>query len=124
MYLDCNYRERRFIDHKSRSRTPYYGGRLELTDAMKRIVHKVAEGVFQANDITPKVIEQHLYTAGIPDPDLLIRTSGKQRQSNYLLWQMAYTEFVFSQTLWPEFTTDEFDQALEIYHRSQRRYGL
>ncbi|RZI45900.1 di-trans,poly-cis-decaprenylcistransferase [Candidatus Finniella inopinata] len=101
-----------------------YGSRQELTQAAKSIAHKIAEGTLHADDVTPEIVEQHLYTAGIPDPDLLIRTSGELRLSNYLLWQMAYTEFVFSQTLWPDFTTDEFDQALETYHRRQRRYGL
>ena len=101
-----------------------YGARQELTHAMKSIARKIEQGSLHADDMTPAVIEQHLYTTGIPDPDLLIRTSGEQRLSNYLLWQMAYTEFVFSPTLWPDFTTDEFDQALQTYHNRQRRYGL
>ena len=101
-----------------------YGARQELTYAMKRIAHKIAEGTLHAEEVTPALIEQNLYTAGIPDPDLLIRTSGEQRLSNYLLWQMAYTEFVFSPTFWPDFTADEFDQALQTYQHRQRRYGL
>lgn len=101
-----------------------YGSRQELTQAMKSIAHKIEEGFLHTDEITPAVIEHHLYTKGIPDPDLLIRTSGEQRLSNYLLWQMAYTEFVFLPTLWPDFTVDEFDQALQTYYRRQRRYGL
>ena len=101
-----------------------YGARQELTRAMKSIAYKIAEGTLHTEDVTPALIEQNLYTAGIPDPDLLIRTSGEQRLSNYLLWQMAYTEFVFSPTFWPDFTADEFDQALQTYQHRQRRYGL
>lgn len=101
-----------------------YGGRQELTQAMKSMAYKIAESALRPEDVTSEVIEQHLYTVGIPDPDLLIRTSGEQRLSNYLLWQMAYTEFVFSPTLWPDFTADEFEQALQTYQRRQRRYGL
>jgi len=101
-----------------------YGARQELTHAMKSIAHKIAEGTLHTEDVTPALIEQNLYTTGIPDPDLLIRTSGEQRLSNYLLWQMAYTEFVFSPTLWPDFTADEFDRAIQTYQHRQRRYGL
>ncbi len=101
-----------------------YGGRDELKRAMQAIACKVANAELSAEDITCSLMEQHLDTSGIPDPDLLIRTSGEQRLSNYLLWQMAYTELVFIPTLWPDFSTQEFDQALEIFSQRQRRYGL
>jgi undecaprenyl diphosphate synthase len=100
-----------------------YGGRDEILNATKSIAVKVKEGVLSVDDITPDIFSQNLYTDGIPDPDLLIRTSGEKRISNFLLWQMAYTEFVFSPTLWPDFAPDDFDQALEIYQQRERRYG-
>ncbi len=101
-----------------------YGGRDELKRATQSIAIKVAKGELKAADITCSTIEQHLDTVGLPDPDLFIRTSGEQRLSNYLLWQMAYTEFVFVPTLWPDFTVKEFDQALETFQNRKRRYGL
>ncbi len=100
-----------------------YGSRNEITQAVQRIAFKIADGTLAPQAINAEVIEQHLYTVGIPDPDLLIRTSGEQRLSNYLLWQMAYTEFVFSPTLWPDFSPDDFDQAVQTFQKRQRRYG-
>lgn len=100
-----------------------YGGRNEIIQAMKKIAVKVSEGSLDPKNINAEVIEQNLYTANIPDPDLLIRTSGEQRLSNYLLWQMAYTEFVFSPVLWPDFSNDDFDQAIQTFHKRHRRYG-
>ncbi len=101
-----------------------YGSRDEITHAMKQIAFKVAAGEIAPQDINHDVISLHLYTVGIPDPDLLIRTSGEQRLSNYLLWQMAYTEFVFLPTLWPDFGAADFDQAIQIFQTRQRRYGI
>jgi undecaprenyl diphosphate synthase len=100
-----------------------YGGRDEILFATKKIAEQVKEGSLSIEDITPDTFSQNLYTTGIPDPDLLIRTSGEKRVSNFLLWQMAYTEFVFSPTLWPDFSPDDFDQALETFQQRERRYG-
>ena len=98
-----------------------YSGKWDILQAMKRAAaEKGAEGI-QDMDIAD--FDQFLVTAGIPDPDLLIRTSGEQRISNYLLWQCAYTEFVFTDTLWPDFRKPEFRAALETYASRDRRYG-
>ena len=98
-----------------------YSGKWDILQAMKRAAaEKGAEGI-QDMDIAD--FDQYLVTAGIPDPDLLIRTSGEQRISNYLLWQCAYTEFVFTDTLWPDFRKPEFRAALETYASRDRRYG-
>lgn len=100
-----------------------YGGRDEIVIAAKKVAEQVASGTLNVEDITPEVFSHNLYTVGIPDPDLLIRTSGEKRISNFLLWQMAYTEFVFTPVLWPDFSPHEFDQALETYQQRERRYG-
>ncbi len=101
-----------------------YGSRNEITQAVQQIAFKISQGTLFPQAVNAEIIEQHLYTTGIPDPDLLIRTSGEQRLSNYLLWQMAYTEFVFSPTLWPDFSTNDFDQAIQNFQKRQRRYGV
>lgn len=101
-----------------------YGSREEITHAVKDIVQDISEKKITPEDITPGLISAKLYTAGIPDPDLLIRTSGEMRLSNYLLWQAAYTEFYFTGVLWPDFGEKEFDKALEAYAVRERRYGL
>lgn len=100
-----------------------YSGRAELTEAVKRIAYQVANQDLNPNNITSEIIENNLYTKNIPDPDLLIRTSGEQRLSNYLLWQLAYTEFIFTPTLWPDFNAKEFDACLQIFQQRQRRFG-
>lgn len=100
-----------------------YGGRDEILEATRQVAEQVCAGRLSVEDISPEIFSNNLYTAGIPDPDLLIRTSGEKRISNFLLWQMAYTEFVFSPTLWPDFTAEDFDQALETYQQRERRYG-
>jgi undecaprenyl diphosphate synthase len=100
-----------------------YGGRQELTRAMQVIARKVAEGKIDAGDVTTAVIANHLDTAGMPDPDLLIRTGGEQRLSNYLLWQCAYTEFVFTPEYWPDFTAEVFRRAVSEYASRERRFG-
>ena len=100
-----------------------YGGRDEILSATKKVAEQIKAGRVKVEDITPETFSHHLYTAGIPDPDLLIRTGGEKRISNFLLWQMAYTEFVFSPALWPDFSADDFDQALKTYQQRERRYG-
>ena len=101
-----------------------YSSRSEITEAARRIAAKVAKGELSAENISEQSISEHLYTAGVPDPDLVIRTSGECRLSNFLLWQASYAEFYFPQTLWPDFTEDEFNKALEVYASRDRRYGI
>jgi len=100
-----------------------YGSRDEITRAVRKIAGEVKEGVLNPEDITEDTVTSHLYTADIPDPDLLIRTSGEQRLSNYLLWQLAYTEFYYTDTHWPAFDKAELEKAIEWYHTRDRRYG-
>jgi undecaprenyl diphosphate synthase len=100
-----------------------YGSRAELVDAARTIARAVKDGKLAADAVDEAVVEQHLSTAGIPDPDLLIRTSGEQRLSNFLLWQSAYTEFVFMETLWPDFTKRDLEDAIREFQRRERRYG-
>lgn len=100
-----------------------YGGRQEILDAVKKIASKVEQKVMRSNDITMDAIEKELYTTGLPDPDLLIRTSGEMRISNFLLWQLSYAEFYFTNKFWPEFDKQEFHQALSVYANRQRRFG-
>ena len=101
-----------------------YGSRNELTRAMQKLGREIANGKLQADDLTEMDIEAALDTHAFPDPDLLIRTSGEMRISNFLLWQMAYAELYFTETLWPDFSRDTLLQALEEYNRRQRRFGL
>ena len=96
-----------------------YGSRDEICRAVKKMVQ---EGI-SAEEITEEMIAAHLDTAGIPDPDLLIRTSGELRLSNYLMWQLAYTEFYFTDTPWPDFNKGELARAIERYNQRDRRYG-
>lgn len=98
-----------------------YSGKWDIVQAMKKAARELPADQFQA--MRPEDFDKYLVTAGFPDPDLLIRTSGEQRISNYLLWQTAYTEFVFTDTLWPDFRKPEFRAALEEYARRDRRYG-
>jgi undecaprenyl diphosphate synthase len=100
-----------------------YGGRTEIVDATRAIAKKAKSGELDAEDITEKVFAQHLYTRNMPDPDLLIRTSGEMRISNFLLWQISYAEMVITSTLWPDFRKPQFFAALEEYHRRHRRFG-
>ena len=101
-----------------------YGSRDEITRAVKRVATKVVEGELSAESISEDVITAQLDTAGIPDPDLMIRTSGEQRISNYLLWQLAYAEFYFTSVPWPDFDKKELEKAIEAYQNRDRRYGL
>lgn len=100
-----------------------YGGRQEITRAVQALARKVADGKIAPDDITPAVIGNHLDTGGLPEPDLMIRTGGEQRLSNYLLWQCAYTEFVFIPDFWPDFDADRLTQAVENYRLRDRRFG-
>ncbi len=100
-----------------------YGGMWDITNAARILAEKVARGEINSECINEAAMEQHLSTAGLPPPDLLIRTSGEQRISNFLLWQCAYSEFYFTDTLWPDFGRDELQQALLSYARRQRRFG-
>jgi len=100
-----------------------YGGRAEIVDAVKLISKEVLEGTLKPEQITEATIADHLYTRNLPDPDLLIRPSGELRISNFLLWQIAYTEFWISEVLWPEFTSENFLQALLDYANRERRFG-
>jgi len=100
-----------------------YGGRTELVDAVRSIAGKVRQGKLDVAEIDEKVVTQHLYTKHLPDPDLLVRTSGEMRISNFLLWQISYTELVVTPTLWPDFRKAQFFEALEEYTRRHRRFG-
>jgi undecaprenyl diphosphate synthase len=100
-----------------------YGSRIEIVDAVRGIAEKVKRGKLDPADITEQVFAQHLYTRNIPDPDLLIRTSGEMRVSNFLLWQISYAELVITPTLWPDFRKPQFFDALEEYARRHRRFG-
>lgn len=100
-----------------------YGGRNEILTAVKAIASKVEAGELKADDIDLKTIDDNLYTAGLPDPDLIIRPSGEYRLSNFLIWQAAYSEFWFSDILWPDFTEDNLDEAIIDYCKRNRRFG-
>lgn len=100
-----------------------YGGRAEITGAARRIAAEVRAGTLDPGDIDEACFASHLLTAGVPDPDLVIRTSGEQRISNFLLWQTAYSEYIFIETLWPDFTKADFERALDEFHGRERRYG-
>lgn len=100
-----------------------YGSRTEIVEAVRSIAAKVKAGAIDPAEINEKVVAQHLYTAQLPDPDLLIRTSGEMRVSNFLLWQISYAEFVVTPTLWPDFRRAQFFEALEEYARRHRRFG-
>jgi undecaprenyl diphosphate synthase len=100
-----------------------YSSKWEITEAVKKIARKVQSGEISIDQITEDLIDQHLETAGIPDPELIIRTSGEKRISNYLLWQIAYSEFYFTDKFWPEFNKDEFCKAIIEYQSRERRFG-
>lgn len=100
-----------------------YGGRAEITRAAKAFAQDVAQGKVQPEDLTEESFSRYLYTGGQPDPDLIIRPSGEERLSNFLLWQSAYAEFVYFDILWPDFKTKDLDEAIAIYSSRQRRFG-
>lgn len=100
-----------------------YSGRWDLTQAAKRMATDVASGKLQPAEVTEDIISKYLVTAGMPDPELLIRTSGEQRISNFLLWQLAYTELYITDLLWPDFRKQHFQDAIRAYQRRERRFG-
>ena len=100
-----------------------YSGQWELTQAAQRIAQKVSEGKLRPEEITQVTVADHLDTAGIPDPELMIRTSGEFRISNFLLWQLAYTELYFTEVLWPDFRKEHLFAAIEDYQKRERRFG-
>jgi tritrans,polycis-undecaprenyl-diphosphate synthase [geranylgeranyl-diphosphate specific] len=100
-----------------------YGGRAELADAVRKICERVRNGELKPGDIDEGIISGHLYTAGAPDPDLIIRTSGEERLSGFLLWQSAYSELYFCEANWPAFTKIDFLRAIRTYQRRERRFG-
>ena len=100
-----------------------YGGRDEITRAVRRLSADVAEGKLEADSVTEETLNSYLDTVGLPDPDLLIRTCGEQRISNFLLWQLAYTEFYFCDKAWPDFNKKELERAIESYNTRNRKFG-
>ena len=100
-----------------------YGGRDEIVQAARQFALQVAAGERKPEDLTEDLFEHYLYSAGIPDPELVIRPSGEKRVSNFLLWQSAYSEYVFMNVLWPDFTPEHLDEAIAEYHRRNRRFG-
>ena len=100
-----------------------YGGRQEILHSVREIAKEVEKGKLKASEITEEMISEHLYTGGLPDPDLIIRPSGEYRLSNFLLWQSAYSEFWYSDILWPDFTEEDFTAALRDFEKRNRRFG-
>lgn len=100
-----------------------YGGRSDIVQALKLLGSDIEQGRCQIEDITEDMISDKLYTSDFPDPDLLIRTSGEIRLSNFMLWQMAYSEFWFTDVLWPDFSTEDFAEAISVFQQRKRRYG-
>ena len=100
-----------------------YGGRDEIVQAARRFAKDVADGIHQPGELTEELLSTYLYSADVPDPELIIRPSGEKRTSNFLLWQSAYSEYVFMNVLWPDFSPADLDAAIEEYHRRNRRFG-
>lgn len=130
MLSDVIQRKIAFIEEESQNNTDLtlcvalsYGSRQEILAATKKIVRSIKEGKLSEDDISQDLFSSMLYTADIPEPDILIRTSGEQRISNYLLWQIAYTELFFTNTLWPDFNKDELLDIINQYNSRERRYG-
>ena len=101
-----------------------YSSRSEISHAMQQLAQKVANGELQPQDIDEQAISQSLYTASMPDPDLIIRTSGECRLSNFMMWQASYSEFYFTDVLWPDFGAEALEEAIKAYNERDRRYGL
>ena len=100
-----------------------YGGRDEIVRAARAFAQDVAEGKRKPEELTEEIMSSYLYSADVPDPELIIRPSGEMRTSNFLLWQSAYSEYVFMNVLWPDFGPADLDKAIEEYHRRNRRFG-
>ncbi|MBR2672846.1 MAG: isoprenyl transferase [Oscillospiraceae bacterium] len=100
-----------------------YGGRAEITGVVRKIAEDAAEGRLSVGEIDEQLVSSYLYTAGLPDPDIILRPSGEKRISNFLLWQCAYSEFIYMDVLWPDFTTDMLDEAIVEYNKRNRRFG-
>ncbi|HCI63647.1 MAG TPA: di-trans,poly-cis-decaprenylcistransferase [Clostridiales bacterium] len=100
-----------------------YGGRDEIVQAARRFAQDVQAGVHKPEELSEELLSTYLYSAEVPDPELIIRPSGEMRISNFLLWQSAYSEYVFMNVLWPDFSPSDLDQAIEEYHRRNRRFG-
>ncbi len=100
-----------------------YGGRCEIATAVKKLAHKVQDGLLKAEEITEEMVGEHLFLPDVPDPELMIRTGGEFRVSNYLLWQIAYSEIYVSQKLWPDFKREDFLDAIYFYQSRERRFG-
>ena len=100
-----------------------YGGRDEITSAVRKLAQQVRDGKLEPEQITAQMIGDHLYTGGQPDPDLILRPSGEERLSNFMIWQSAYAEFVFMDVLWPDFTRADLDKAILEFARRSRRFG-
>ena len=123
-------KEIRSVEEKTKNNTGLvlniafnYGGRDEIVTAVKTITQKVLDGKLKIDDITENEISNSLYTAGQPDPDLLIRTSGEERISNFLPWQISYSEFVFTDKYWPEYSNSDLLESIQIYQKRTRRFG-
>ena len=121
----CNYMEERTKNHTKTCMVLAlsYSSKWEITNAVQKIAQEVKEGTLAADAINEETISQHLATNFMPDPELMIRTGGEERLSNYLLWQLAYSELYFTNCLWPEFTEEEFYKAIVDYQNRQRRFG-
>ena len=100
-----------------------YGSRFEIVRAARIMAEKCVNGQFEAEDISEQLFASHLYTAGLPDPDLLIRTGGESRLSNFLLWQLSYAELYITETMWPDFNAEKFSEALKDFQSRERRFG-
>ena len=100
-----------------------YGARGEISDALKQIACQIETGLLKATDVDEQLISENLYTSGMPDPDLLIRTSGEMRISNFLLWQISYAELWVTEKFWPEFTEEDLHQAMNVFATRNRRFG-
>ena len=100
-----------------------YGGRAEIVRAARAFAQEAAQGTRRPEELTEELFSQYLYTGDQPDPDLIIRPSGEERISNFLLWQSAYAEFIYFDILWPDFKTSDLDEAIRIYSTRQRRFG-
>ena len=124
----CKLIEKAEADTRHGSRTLVlavdYGGQWDITQAAKQLAQQVQDGKLQASEITEEILQSHICLADLPMPDLCIRTAGEQRISNFLIWQMAYTELYFADCYWPDFDGVAFDKAVEAYHTRQRRFGL